>query len=150
MTCSQTRVKSFLRVALVVLATFAMTPPALGQGWFGAFGGDAGDKDAEKSYRHATSAYGSADYAKVVTITSKIIEKTPSFAKAYALRGKAYKDMGEVDKAYADLSQAIKIDPSLGEAYFIRGQVSEINGALDEAKKDYVKACANGYDLACL
>ncbi len=104
---------------------------------------------AEKKFRKARSAYGSADYAKVIKIVNEIVKDTPSFAKGYALRGKAYKDMGDVDKAFADLNKAIKLDPTLGEAWFIRGQANEIMGEVGKAKSDYVNACKNGYKTAC-
>lgn len=105
--------------------------------------------EAEKIYNEARKAYGSADYAKVVDLTSKAIVADPKSAKSYALRGKAKKDMGDVDNAIADVNKAIQIDPKLGEAYAIRAQVSEIMGDMKKAAADYESACKNDYKEAC-
>ena len=111
--------------------------------------GGAASQKAEDLYREARSAYGSADYTKCIDLAGKAIKENPKLAKAYALRGKAYKDMGDVDSAFKDLDKAIKLDPKLGEAYFIRGQAREIMGEMDKARADYKKGCAAGYRDAC-
>ncbi|MBF0171112.1 MAG: tetratricopeptide repeat protein [Nitrospinae bacterium] len=140
---------------MMFLALFVTAAPtfheARAQGWFGGGGKAAGGeaKQAETDLRNATSAYGSADYSKVIALTSEILKKNPRHAGAYSLRGKAYKDMGDVAKALADVNKAIELDATLGEAYFVRGQVNEINGEMAKAGQDYVKACKNGYKTAC-
>lgn len=111
------------------------TPPAGGEG--------------EKLYNEARRAYGSADYNKVIDLTSKAITADPKSAKSYALRGKAKKDMGDVDNAMADVNKAIQIDPKLGEAYSIRAQVNEIMGDMKKATADYAAACKNDFKDAC-
>ena len=105
--------------------------------------------DTEKLYNEARKAYGSADYSKVIEITSKAIGADPKSAKSYALRGKAKKDMGDLDNAMADANKAIQIDPKLGEAYAIRAQINEIMGDMKKADEDYSSACKNGVKDAC-
>lgn len=137
-----------IRVWVLILLLFpAMTYNAHAFKFPG-FGGKGSEK-AQNLYRNARSAYGSADYAKVINLTTKAIEEHAKFAKAYALRGKAWKDMGDVDKAFKDLNRAIELDPDLGEAYFIRAQTHEIMGEMDQAKADYKKGCKAGYRTAC-
>ena len=111
--------------------------------------GDGPSKKVERLYSQAREAYGSADYSKVIDLASKAIVEYEKFANAYALRGKAQKDMGDVEKAFIDLNKAIKLDPKLGEAYFTRGQLNEIMGEMDKAKADYKKSCSAGYKGAC-
>ncbi len=115
---------------------------------FPCFGGKPSQK-AQNLYSNARSAYGSADYSKVIDFTTKAIAEHAKFAKAYALRGKAMKDMGDVEKTFKDLNRAIELDPDLGEAYFIRAQTHEIMGEMDKAKADYKKGCKAGYRSAC-
>lgn len=105
--------------------------------------------EAEKLFNEARKAYGSADYAKVIDLTTKAVGADPKSAKSYALRGKAKKDMGDVDNAIADATKAIQIDPKLGEAYAIRAQVHEINGEIKKAEADYAEACKNDFKDAC-
>ncbi len=106
-------------------------------------------KKAEEIYRKAKNAYGSADYTKVIDLTGKAIKEDDKLAKAYALRGKAKKDMGDIDSAFKDLDMAIKIDRKLGEAYYTRGQANEIMGEMKKAESDYRNGCDAGYSLAC-
>lgn len=105
--------------------------------------------EAEKIYNEARRAYGSADYTKVIDLSSKAIAADPKSAKSYALRAKAKKDMGDVDNAMADVNKAVQIDPKLGEAYAIRAQVSEIMGDMKKAEADYATACKNDFKEAC-
>ncbi|MBF0292876.1 MAG: hypothetical protein HQK86_12050 [Nitrospinae bacterium] len=105
--------------------------------------------EAEKIYNEARRAYGSADYAKVIDLSSKAIAADPKSAKSYALRAKAKKDMGDVDNAMADVNKAVQIDPKLGEAYAIRAQVNEIMGDMKKAEADYATACKNDFKDAC-
>lgn len=107
------------------------------------------NKKAESVYNEARRAYGSADYAKTIELTTRALQEDAKMAAAFALRGKARKDMGEVDAAFQDLNQAIEIDSKLAEAYFIRAQAHEIMGEMEKAGKDYQKGCALGYKLAC-
>jgi len=114
------------------------------------FGGSDGpSKRAKRLFGEARSAYGSANYSKTVQLSSDAIKEYPEYAKAYALRGKAKKDLGDIDNAVKDVNKALELDPKLGVAYFIRAQVSEIMGEMDKAAADYKKGCAAGYRDAC-
>ncbi len=134
-------------LALTMVTFFTSNGLAVDWKWLSSKG--AANKKAEDIYRQATSAYGSADYSKVIDLTGKALKEDDKFAKAYALRGKAKKDMGDIDAAFKDLDQAIKIDPKLGEAYYIRGQANEIMGEMKKAEADYHKGCKAGFKLAC-
>jgi tetratricopeptide (TPR) repeat protein len=112
-------------------------------------GGDAKQQKAQGFFDEARRAYGSANYYKVIELASKAIQESPNFAPAFMIRGKAQKDLGDVDNALKDLNKAIELDPKLAEAYFNRGQVSEINGDMKNSRADYKKACDGGLKDAC-
>lgn len=142
-------------LVLVMVMTLASGASAFSLGGLGLGGGDkkgssapAGGK-ADEYLLDARRAYGSANYSKVIELTTSAIKESPKMAAAFALRGKASKDMGDVDSALKDLNRAIELDPSIGEAYYVRAQANEINGEMKKAKEDYSNACAKGYKDAC-
>lgn len=138
----------FSLVAALLLLIAVGDSEASGFKWFGQEEA-AGAKKAESLFREARSAYGSADYSRTIELTTKALEADKKHAQSYALRGKAKKDMGDVDGAIRDLNLAVGLDKSLGEAYFVRGQVREIMGEMDKAAADYKLGCAAGYRDAC-
>ena len=56
------------------------------------------------------------DYNLAITLFDEAIGLDREFAWAYCLRGKAYDEIGEFDKAMADLSEATRLDPEPGTA----------------------------------
>jgi tetratricopeptide (TPR) repeat protein len=146
--------RSLVLCALFVISTAALRAeafeapgakkPAAGSPTAAPAGGEA-----EKIYNEARKAYGSSEHIKVIELTTKAIAADPKSAKSYALRGKAKKDMGDVDNAVADVNKAIQIDPKLGEAYALRAQVNEIMGDMKKAEADYAEACKNDFKDAC-
>ena len=136
-------------LALVMIVAFStVSAEAFSLSWSGKDKARA-SKQAEKLYRQALSAYGSASYVKAIDLAGQAIKADAGYAKAYALRGKAHKDTGDVDKALKDLDKAIALDPKMGEAYYVRAQAMEIMGEMDKAGADYKKACSAGYRQAC-
>ena len=132
---------------LIFIVAFAFNATAFDMPW--AAKKEDPNKKTNAIYRKALGAYGMADYAKAIKLTTDTVTMDPKFAKGYALRGKAKKDMGDVDGAVTDLNKALGLDPNLGEAYYVRAQVSEIMGEMDKAKADYAKGCKAGYRDAC-
>ncbi len=140
---------------LVMVMTLASGASAFSLGGMSIGGGDkkgpapAQGGKADDYFTEARRAYGSANYSKVIEMTTNAIKESPKFAAAYSLRGKASKDMGDIDAALKDLNRAIELDPNIGEAYYVRAQANEINGEMKKAKEDYSNACAKGYKDAC-
>jgi tetratricopeptide (TPR) repeat protein len=51
-----------------------------------------------------------------------------------------HEESGELDKALAAYSEAIRLDPALADAYFFRGTVYAEKSDLDRAVADYTQA----------
>src|ERR1039457_837666 len=67
---------------------------------------------------------------------------SPYVALAYGLRGGAYKQTGDLDRAIADFTQALKIDAGLVRVYVNRGIAYRDKGQLDQAIADFSQAIA--------
>ena len=63
----------------------------------------------------------------------------PAYRDAYHNRGLAYAEVGKLDEAIADLTQAIALDPTFWSAYRHRGIVYAMRGDHDASFRDYLK-----------
>ena len=61
----------------------------------------------------------------------------PLYAVAYNGRGTAWEDKGDLDRALADLSEAIRLDPRHADSYINRGVVWRTKKELDRAITDF-------------
>jgi tetratricopeptide (TPR) repeat protein len=61
-------------------------------------------------------------------------------AVAYTSRGVEWRTKGQLDRAIADHTQAIKLDPNLSEAFYNRGNAYGDKGDNDRAIADYDQA----------
>jgi non-specific serine/threonine protein kinase len=87
------------------------------------------NKEAYQLYLKALyfhNRWNAGDFAKALEWVEKAIDKDPTYAPAYALRGSAYAWLGyylfvppgeAFPKAKASASKAIELDPNLGAAY---------------------------------
>jgi tetratricopeptide (TPR) repeat protein len=87
----------------------------------------------------------SADTSRIIQGCSAILAKTSKIplkqrAVAYVNRGIAYYDRGELEKALADYSAAIRSDPVSSEAYHNRADLELHKGDLLAAIADYTKS----------
>jgi tetratricopeptide (TPR) repeat protein len=57
------------------------------------------------------------DYTTAVTLATEVINRQPTHAIAYTLRGTVYRQNGDYAQAIADLDRAIEIDPQSSYAY---------------------------------
>src|SRR5262249_31248867 len=67
-------------------------------------------------------------------------ESGRNLAMAYCNRGYALTEKRELDRALADLEEAIKVDPTYACAYSNRGRVFTLRGDFDRAIQDYDEA----------
>jgi tetratricopeptide (TPR) repeat protein len=66
--------------------------------------------------------------------------KDHDLAVLYVNRGILYQDVGDLDRAMADLTEAIRLDPKYAEAYYNRGEVWLDAREFDRAIADYSEA----------
>ena len=64
----------------------------------------------------------------------------PNAALAYGLRGEAYKDKGDLDRAIADYNEAIRQKPNFAEAFDRRGAAYQAMGDDARASADFAAA----------
>jgi len=78
----------------------------------------------------------------IAACTRAIGAKLPkrSMAIAYTSRGVEWRRKGQVDRAIADHTRAIKLDPKLSEAFYNRGNAYGEKGDNDRAIADYDQA----------
>jgi Flp pilus assembly protein TadD len=60
---------------------------------------------------------------QAIKYLNKAIQKNPKFAEAYNNRGNAYRDLKQLQKAFADYNQAIRLKPNYVQAYNNRGNI---------------------------
>jgi tetratricopeptide (TPR) repeat protein/serine/threonine protein kinase len=83
---------------------------------------------------------GREDCTRAIPIFTGCLLKRPDHALAYSLRGLAYLNMGQNNKAIADCSRAIALDPRLAHAWNSRGLAYRSLGQLDRAVSDLSRA----------
>jgi len=82
----------------------------------------------------------SGNLRDAIDIYTAVIAKNKQSAEAFNWRGMAYDDMNELDKALADLNEAIRISSKYADAYNNRGEVYRKKNMLREAMADFRKA----------
>lgn len=92
--------------------------------------------------RRAGAWFGKKNYARVVEdlTTSLDIEKND---EDYVNRGRAYRELGDLDKAAADFGEAIRLNPQNPAAFAHRGDVHMTKYDTTAAKRDLDQALAD-------
>ena len=88
----------------------------------------------------ATAHYQRDDLAACVAVVDKAIARFPDNPEAYALRGRALRDLGQMDRALNDLARALELSPRLAEAYTVRGELHHRAGDTQKSVEDYTRA----------
>jgi tetratricopeptide (TPR) repeat protein/serine/threonine protein kinase len=83
---------------------------------------------------------GRKDFAGAARVFTGCLLKRPDHAHAYYCRSNAYRNLGELDKALADLNQAIELAPKSALAWYGRGVVLGRLGRPREALADFSNA----------
>jgi lipoprotein NlpI len=87
---------------------------------------------AERTYRRGT-------FVETVRAASDVISQDPNNARAHLLRGKAYEELLDHEKAVADFNAVIRFDPGAGAVYQHRGFELFKLGRVREAISDFDK-----------
>jgi protein O-mannosyl-transferase len=82
------------------------------------------------------------DWKDSLTLWSKTVITSPNSSKAHGSLGRAYQDLGQLDKAIREYKKAIEIFPNDYKAYYNLGVLYDGQGALKEAVADYKRAIA--------
>jgi hypothetical protein len=103
----------------------------------------------------AVALWKNGEYTKpneAIKYLDKAIAENPQLAEAYNNRGNAYRDLDQLQKAFADYNQAIRIKPDYVEAYNNRGNIYYDLKKYQLAIKDYKKSISlrPNYRLAFL
>ena len=91
-------------------------------------------------YREGLALIEARDYKSAVDSLTLFLEENPSSEKGYHLRGKAYHELGSLDKASVDYNQAIKLNPESYKSYNNLGLIYGRIKKFDLAKKTFSKA----------
>ncbi|WP_041286408.1 tetratricopeptide repeat protein [Desulfomonile tiedjei] len=98
--------------------------------------------------RDALEAHRAGKLQEAVEIYTEYLVKNPKSAEAYNWRGMAYEDLGQLNKALADLNRALELSPNYSDAYNNRGEVYRRQNKFVEAMNDYRKATELEKDFA--
>lgn len=79
-------------------------------------------------------------YEAAVEYLTAAIRGDPKNTEAYILRGQAYYELTERDKALADFDRAIQLDPKSGKAFVQRGRAYFVKGDMKRAIADHTEA----------
>lgn len=109
-------------LAVAIIALFGLLGPALAseEDW-----ADCKAEDPERSIAGCTR------------IISAAKEPSQALAIAYNNRGVGYRSKGELLRAFADYTEALRLDPTYARAYYNRGLAHEEDGELARALEDY-------------
>jgi tetratricopeptide (TPR) repeat protein len=90
----------------------------------------------------AFSLFENGDYQETIDAASAIIESNPDAAEAYLLRGVAYTQLNNFNRAIDDFTRSIRILPYDWTSYTFRADAYAQSGKIAEALNDYDKAIA--------
>ena len=91
-------------------------------------------------YREGLALIEARDYKSAVDSLTLFLEENPSSDKGYHLRGKAYHEIGSLDKASVDYNQAIKLNTESYKSYNNLGLIYGRIKKFELAKKTFSKA----------
>jgi tetratricopeptide (TPR) repeat protein len=83
---------------------------------------------------------GDGHYDQAIEATSRRIEEIPTSVWAHTMRGEAYRRKGDLDHAFADLDEAIRLDPKADDAFYDRCLAFHDKGDIDRAVADCEQA----------
>ena len=76
--------------------------------------------------------------------SDEAVQFVPLLALAYNNRGSAYYEAGQVERAFDDYTESIRLNPRLGEAFYNRATAFAVLGKDAEARRDLLQAEALG------
>ena len=89
-------------------------------------------------------------YEECVSIYTGLIEKNPELAVLYNNRADTYMITGQLELAYADIQEALKLEPDNDVVNITHGQILQKQGKMDEACEAFKVALAKGADASLI
>ena len=97
-------------------------------------------KSAEFHIQLGAICYADKAYPAALNSATKALELAPASRKALEIRGLAYRDSGETEKAIADFSSAIALDEKIPSNYIRRGIAYYRRNEKEKATADFQTA----------
>ena len=99
-------------------------------------------------FRQGYSAAVVGNYQEAVASYDRAIAQNPNFMEAYYVRGVAYNNMADPNRAIQDLDRAIAMDGKFAGAYYHRGLALKKMGIPDKALEDHKTSARLGFKAA--
>lgn len=88
----------------------------------------------------AAKAMHNKDWKQAISMYDKVLKANPTSYEALLGRSKAFVQLGNLDKAFADADAAVKAKPSSAAAFGQRGIVAKLQQKNDQARQDFTQA----------
>jgi tetratricopeptide (TPR) repeat protein len=88
----------------------------------------------------AGKAMDSKNWKQAITLYDKVLKASPGNFDALLGRSRAFVQVGDLDKAFADANAAVEKRPTAALAYGQRGIVQKLQQRTDQAQQDFGKA----------
>jgi tetratricopeptide (TPR) repeat protein len=88
----------------------------------------------------ALQAQQQKDYSRAIDLVDKILAEDPANFIAFNLRGSAFMELGETDKALADYTRAVELEPLFAHSLYNRGRLLRLQGRYEESMADLQRA----------
>ena len=104
--------------------------------------------DVQEWIRQGQVLTGQQLFAEAESYFNKALSADPMNYTAYMSRGIMWASCGELEKAKADFSKAIKVNREIPDAYYHLGNIAFMQDDFQEGVKQFNMAVAKGYDDA--
>jgi len=95
--------------------------------------------DTDELLQAASSAYDNLDYRTSVELIERVLKSEPDHKSAYNDLGRAYLELGQLDKAEAALKKAVTLNPFSPFAYTYLGRLYWLERRYKDAEKEFRK-----------
>jgi tetratricopeptide (TPR) repeat protein len=94
----------------------------------------------EAEYQKGYQAFFHHQYKRAIQIEDDVIKKSPSFYRAYNVKGIALCYLGDYSDGMANIDKSLKLHPNYGYGHFNKALALELYGHFTEAIAEYQKA----------
>ena len=95
--------------------------------------------DADELLDAASAAFDNGDYRASAELIERVLKSEPNHQSAYNDLGRAYLELGRLDKAEAALKKAVELNPFSPHAYNNLGRIFWLRRRYEEAERSFRK-----------